>query len=194
MPVTHVKRVIKRLQAVGLLREGEGGKPQVIVCPGTEFCVLAITNCRGAARDLIKQYKPEDLRKAALWKTLSVHLSGCPNNCARHHIGDIGLAGEPESAEGSYAYQLFLGGCVEGGILLGDGVRSGITEEMILPIVDALLSTIIEHRNEGESFQETVSRITPKEIAVLLMEKVPIYAAIEPAGVAMVPDFMEVTS
>ena len=43
---------------------------------------------------------------------INIHLTGCPNSCAQHYIGDIGLLGTKVSVEDDMVegYHLFLGG------------------------------------------------------------------------------------
>ncbi len=193
IPSAQLTRVIKKLHAVGLSLQGELGGPKVMTCPGGEFCVLAVTHSRGTARDILKHYKPEDPHKAALLKTISVHISGCSTNCAKHHLGDIGLEGVQEEG-GGYSYQLFLGGKVEGGVQLGEVVRTGVTDEMILPAIDAVLEAVLRNRHERESFQEVVSRVTPREIASQIEARLAAFATQHSEGhemVEMVPDLME---
>ncbi len=188
----RLKQVINRLHAIGLSLQGELGGPKVITCPGAEFCVLAVTHSRGVARDILKHYRPDHPKKAALLATLSIHISGCPNNCAKHHLGDIGLAGVWEVAEKRYSYQLFLGGRIEGGVQLGEMVRTGITDDTIVPTIDAIMDMVLEQG--GESFSEAVRQITPKEISLRLEARMAAFEKNKLEAVEMIPDFVEIES
>ncbi len=169
----NVERVAAILKRVGLFPKGAAKRLNLLACPGTEFCVLAVTNAQAAAKDLLNQYHVSDAEKQALFQSLSIHISGCPNSCAKHQVGDIGLAGTllPVGDDRLFSYQLFLGGTLEGEVQLGEMVRKGITEAMVIPTIDALLDLIVEQREPGETFRQTVLRLSPKKVAALLAER-----------------------
>jgi sulfite reductase beta subunit-like hemoprotein len=135
-----------------------------------------VTNALGAGRDILKHLKSDRFEKAALIKSLSIHISGCPNSCTRHQVADIGLAGTLVAVGEMrwYSYQLFLGGRMnqgEGGVRVGQMVRKGITDEMIIPTVNAILDVVLEQRQAGETFQEVIDRMTPQAVSALLEPK-----------------------
>lgn len=195
VPAGKAGRAVKALRRAGLALKGEQSGLNLLACPGTEFCGLAVTNAQGAARELLKHFRPEESEKAALLRTISIHLSGCPNSCAKHQVADIGLAGTlvPVGASRRFSYQLYLGGeAGKGGIRLGEMVRKGITEEMVVPTVDALLEIALAHRTPGEPFQETVGRLGTKKIAELLEEEIAPFLPHESETITMVPELLEV--
>ncbi|MCG3114331.1 MAG: FAD-dependent oxidoreductase [Candidatus Manganitrophus sp. SA1] len=193
VPVRKIGRAVQALKAAGLSLKGKESGPALLACPGTEFCALAVTNAQGAARDLLR-FHPEDPERAALFQSISIHLSGCPNSCAKHQVADIGLAGTmtPIGELRRFSYQLFLGGQVEGGVRLGAMVRKGITEEMVVPTVDALLGIVATHRLAGESFQETVLRLGADQVASLLEKEIGPLAPEWFDAITMIPDLIEV--
>lgn len=193
IPVRKIGRAVQALKAAGFSLRGKESGPALLACPGTEFCTLAVTNAQGAARDLLS-FRPEEPEKAALFQSISIHLSGCPNSCAKHQVADIGLAGTmtPVGDLRRFSYQLFLGGQVEGGIRLGAMVRKGITEERVVPTVDALIGIVATHRLQGESFQETVLRLGTEPVASLLEKEIgPLTHELSEA-ITMIPDLIEV--
>lgn len=193
IPVRKIGRVVQALKAAGFSLRGKGCGPALLACPGTEFCTLAVTNAQGAARDLLR-FRPEPPEKAALFESISIHLSGCPNSCAKHQVADIGLAGTmtPVGELRRFSYQLFLGGQVEGGVRLGTMVRKGITEERVVPTVDALLGIVATHRLPGESFQETVARLGTDQVASFLEKEIGPLAPELSDAITMIPDLIEV--
>ena len=208
IPARKVGRVRSALQRAGLSLKGDRSGLNLLACPGTQFCALAVTNAQGAARELLKRFKaglgaqndgapfrPDESEKAALLESISIHLSGCPNSCAKHQVADIGLAGTLAALGESrrFSYQLYLGGAVsEAGIRLGEMVRKGITEEMVVPTVDALLDIVLAHRALGEPFQETVARLGTKKVAALLEGEIASLLPHESEAITMVPDLIEV--
>ncbi len=58
---------------------------EIVSCPGAFSCKLAVTHPYNLAEYIGKEV--EDLAG------LRIHISGCPNSCGQHHIGDIGFYG-----------------------------------------------------------------------------------------------------
>ena len=169
----QIPPIQKALEMAELTIKGLQEEPRVVACPGTQFCVLAVTNAQGAARDLKNQMAPRNAAEAELLRGLTIHISGCPNSCAKHQIADIGLAGgmAPLGDHRRYSYQLYVGGGLEGEPQLGMVIRKGLTEDMVVPAVRCLVEIAGERKQPGESFREWVRRLGPGEISRLLEEK-----------------------
>ncbi len=96
---------------------------------------------------------------------ITVHMTGCPNGCARPYTPDIGLVGK---ARGKYT--LYLGGNPQ-------GTRIGFIFEDMVPLeeiasrLSPLLSKYNSERTDGESFgdfchrmgQEALTSAAPSE-------------------------------
>ena len=169
----QIPPIQRTLGMAELTIKGFQAGPRVVSCPGTQFCVLAVTNSQGAARDLQTQIVPKDERQEKLFRSLTIHISGCPNSCAKQQIADIGLAGgmAPLGDHRRYSYQLSVGGGLEGEPQLGAVIRKGLTEGMVVLAVQTLLEIGVERMQPGESFREGVRRLGPAEISRLLDEK-----------------------
>lgn len=190
----QIPPIQKTLQMAELTIKGLQEGPRVVACPGTQFCVLAVTNSQGAARDLRNQIVPRNTGEKELLDGLTIHISGCPNSCARHQIADIGLAGgmAPLGDHRRYSYQLSVGGGLEGEPGIGKVIRKGLTEEMIVPALQALLDIAVEQKQPGESFREWVRRFGPGEISRLLDEKLAAQLPHKVERILMRPEWMEV--
>jgi sulfite reductase beta subunit-like hemoprotein len=79
--------------------------PTIVACPGCKTCPNAITDCCATAHKL-----REALRNITSVK--SIHLSGCPNDCAQCAVADIGLIGIIRTMEGirTQCYRILTGG------------------------------------------------------------------------------------
>jgi len=176
--IRKVAHVHKALKDLGISLKGEHFQPNLISCVGIAFCPLAVTHAQGAARDLLDHYSPDDMAKKQLFQSLSIHISGCQNSCTKHQLADIGLAGAmlPVGDANRNSYQVFLGGTFgrsgadteKETLRLGERVMKGITEAMVVPLVDALLDIVLAHRHEGERFQQVVMRLGTGKVAALL--------------------------
>lgn len=83
---------------------------------------------------------------------ITIRMTGCPNGCARHALGEIGFIGK---APGKY--NMYLGAAFDGS-RLSKMYRENIGEEDILSELRVLLSRYAKEREEGEHFGDFVIR------------------------------------
>ncbi len=94
-----------------------------IACAGASTCKLGICLSRGLARAIIDRLNGDGLVLDGLGE-FGIHISGCPNSCGRHPIGQIGLFGAARRVGGRLVphYVIQLGGRVaEGNTRLAQG-------------------------------------------------------------------------
>ena len=164
------------LEKAGLRMKDRARSLRVTSCVGTEFCILAATNSQGAARDILKTYAPENTAKRNLLNGLTVSVSGCPNSCAKQQVADIGLVGSMGAVgeEKRFTYTLSIGGTIGADatgkprVSIGQTVRKRVTEEMVVPTLDALLDVALELRNAGETFPQTMMRLGAANVEKML--------------------------
>jgi sulfite reductase beta subunit-like hemoprotein len=103
--VADVPQIRAALAERGVSLLGEGRTAQIRACTGATVCALGITDSPGTGNSLAANVALT--RNSAL----KVFISGCPNSCAQHQIGDIGLAGSKVRVNGETVdgYQVFLG-------------------------------------------------------------------------------------
>src|SRR6266508_886996 len=87
VPVTAMPVVRRTLADRRLYLRGEGQVATIRACTGSAVCALGITTAPDAGVLLL------DNQGLARNSALRVHISGCPNSCAQHQVGDIGLSG-----------------------------------------------------------------------------------------------------
>ncbi|MBD1380813.1 assimilatory sulfite reductase (NADPH) hemoprotein subunit [Metabacillus arenae] len=83
---------------------------------------------------------------------ITIRMTGCPNGCARHALGEIGFIGK---APGKY--NMYLGAAFDGS-RLSKMYRENIGEEEILSELSVLLSRYAKERHENENFGDFVIR------------------------------------
>ncbi len=151
--VADVDSIRRAIGARGLNLLGEGRTAAVRVCTGATVCAVGITDSPDAGRSLLQS--PSLRRNSAL----RVNVSGCPNSCAQHQAGDIGLAGAKVRIGGAtrMGYHLFLGG------ELGKGRIGEVVGRVAAPDVPLAVDSVIgvweATRRAGESFPDTVGRL-----------------------------------
>ena len=85
-------------------------------------------------------------------KEITIRMTGCPNGCARHALGEIGFIGK-----GPGKYNMYLGAAFDGS-RLSKMYRENIGEEEILNELGVILPRYAKERQEGEHFGDFVIR------------------------------------
>ena len=88
---------------------------------------------------------------------VNIHLTGCPNSCAQHYIGDIGLIGAkvPISEEGDTVegYHICVGGGFGPDAACGRELYRDVKAEDAPRVVERVLKTYLAHRSsDAETF------------------------------------------
>ena len=104
LPVVHQK-----LAALGLAEPEAPVLRNLVACAGASTCRLGICLSRGLAKAVRSELSASSLDLDSLGD-FSIHISGCPNSCGRHPIGNIGFSGAARRVDGNlipfYAVQL----------------------------------------------------------------------------------------
>jgi sulfite reductase beta subunit-like hemoprotein len=153
VPLAAVAEIRRAMAERGVSLLGEGRTAQIRACTGSAVCALGITDSPGAGRRLAGN--------AALARNsaLRVFVSGCPNSCAQHQIGDIGLAGSKVRVRGrtTDGYQVFLGADLDQH-LVGE-VVGRVAEADLDAAVTAIVGTWEALRHPGEPLGSAVRRL-----------------------------------
>ena len=104
-----------------------------MACPAFPMCALAITESERVLPEIVSKLETEVARLALTDQPISLHMTGCPNGCARPYTPDIGLVGK---AVGKYT--IFLGGNPEG-TRLGFIFRDMVPHEELISTIAPVL-------------------------------------------------------
>ena len=169
----NISSLLEAMGAVGFRPENSESILNVVSCPGTSFCSLAVTSSQGAATVLTKEIGRIALDKDPAIREMTINISGCPNSCAKHQVADIGFSGGMTEFGGirRYGYQLYIGGKFHDEVKAGVVVKKGIPDDMVLPTAESVLDLFQEKRLPEEKFSSFVDRLTPETIGQLLEEK-----------------------
>ena len=85
-------------------------------------------------------------------KEITIRMTGCPNGCARHALGEIGFIGK-----GPGKYNMYLGAAFDGS-RLSKMYRENVGEEEILKELGEILPRYAKERQEDEHFGDFVIR------------------------------------
>jgi sulfite reductase beta subunit-like hemoprotein len=142
----------------------------VVSCPGMDYCSLAITRSMGMAERIRAHLLEDGEGFAARLGAFGVKISGCPNSCGQHHVGDIGLTGhvvtEDDGVQRPY-YSILVGGSVgEGHGRVGKRLGR-YPEESASAAVAALARVYERERTAGEAFPAFVDRVGMPRLAAV---------------------------
>jgi len=152
---------IERMMAeYGILRADQLSllRRYAIACPAFPTCGLSITESERALPGVIDQLEVEVAKLGLQTSKLAVHMTGCPNGCARPYTPDVGLVGK---AVGKYT--VFVGGNPEG-TRLAFIYRDMVALEEIVPALVPLLQRYRVEREGSESFGDFCARRGPEAI------------------------------
>ena len=124
-----------------------------IACPAFPTCGLSITESERVLPGIIDQLDIEIARLGLQSSRIAIHMTGCPNGCARPYTPDIGLVGK---AAGKYT--VFVGGNAQG-TRLGFIYRDMVPLEDIVSTLTPLLIAYRTQRSGSESLGDFCSRL-----------------------------------
>jgi ferredoxin-nitrite reductase len=156
VPEAFVETLKKALVKAGLNWQASALRGGFIACTGNSHCKFAASNTKGDAMALMQWLD----RRVTLDQPVNIHLTGCPNSCAQHYMGDIGLLGAKvkrggESVEG---YHVFVGGGFGERQAVGRSLFQGVILEELKPLLERMLLTYQRLRTAGETFQQFTAR------------------------------------
>lgn len=148
-----------RLSALGLTSRAGGVRAGLVACTGNTGCKFANANTKDTALAIADWVEP----RVALDGPVNIHLTGCPNSCAQHYIGDIGMIACRVAIEGTddteEGFHILVGG--------GFGPDAGIARQLHASVrvadcprtVERMLAGYMAHRaGPDETFQQFTRR------------------------------------
>ncbi|MFS0636115.1 assimilatory sulfite reductase (NADPH) hemoprotein subunit [Mesobacillus foraminis] len=123
-----------------------------MACVALPTCGLAMAEAERYLPRLIDKIEEIVDESGLRNEEITIRMTGCPNGCARHALGEIGFIGK---AVGKY--NMYLGAAFDGS-RLSKMYRENIGEEEILSELRELLPRYAKERQEGEHFGDYVIR------------------------------------
>ena len=152
VPDAYVETVTRALRKIGFDIRASMLRGGLVACTGNAYCKFAQVNTKGHALALADYLE----KKLTLDLPVNIHLTGCPNSCAQHYMGDIGLLGT--KVKGEEAYHVFIGGGFGAHQAVGRQVFSGLSLEDLKITLEKMLKAYLRHRSTGETFQHFTQR------------------------------------
>jgi len=147
----------------------------VVSCPGMDYCSLAMTRSMGVAEHIRQSLLAQNGAIETIGG-LRVKISGCPNACGQHHVGDIGLTGvlskDGNGVERPHYSILVGGGVGETSARLGQRLDGRYREEVAPEAVGAVARLYAQERRPGEAFGAFVERVGVERLSAAALEAV----------------------
>ncbi len=127
-------------------------------CPGAFSCKLAVTYSYELAKAISREVKDLD--------GIRINISGCPNSCGQHHIGDIGFSGSSINTKSGVvpSYLMYIGGYpYEEKAIWGTALLK-IPSKKVPLAVKKIVSMYKENKLENETFRDFIKRVDPETI------------------------------
>jgi ferredoxin-nitrite reductase len=149
----RAEQVEARLQAIGLTAKASCLRAGLVACTGNTGCKFALANTKATALAIADWIEP----RVALDTPINVHLTGCPNSCAQHYIGDLGLLAcrvpaAPESEDTVEGFHLFVGGGFGPDQAIGRELYRDVPAEGCPALLERILNAYMANRQAGETF------------------------------------------
>ena len=167
VPRASLEALHSALVDLALAEGGASLLTDVVACPGLDYCSLAVTRSMGVG-ERIRTHLAEARVDAASLGPFHVKISGCPNSCGQHHIGDVGLTGmmvKSEDGRDLPHYSILVGGAVgEGRSRVGKRIAGRFAEDDAPRVVAAVAALYGRGRQSDERFAEFVERVGADEL------------------------------
>ncbi len=123
-----------------------------MACVALPTCGLAMAEAERYLPGLITKIEEIVDENGLRDEDITIRMTGCPNGCARHALGEIGFIGK---APGKY--NMYLGAAHDGS-RLNKMYRENIGEQEILKELSTIIPHYAKERQEGEHFGDFVIR------------------------------------
>ena len=134
-----------------------------MACVALPTCGLAVTESERVIGEVIHAVERRVAQYGLSAERISIHMTGCPNGCARPYTPDIGLVGKARNR-----YTLFLGGRVDG-TRLAFLYRDMVPLEEIAAVVSPALAYFKQAGRDvgkpgGETFGDFCARVGKEDL------------------------------
>lgn len=138
----------------------------LVACTGSFGCKYAQAETKSNAVNL-GQYLDQRLE---LDQPINIHITGCPNSCAQHYIGDIGMQAvkvKLENGEKVDGFNIVLGGGVDDTQAIAKEVFKSVPVSDIPATTERILKNYQRHRSDQETFLDFTKRHSIEELTAL---------------------------
>jgi len=158
-----------RVEALGLDWRATAVRAGLVACTGSFGCRLAAADTKRHAMAIADHLEA----RLRLDHPVNIHLTGCPNSCAQHYIGDIGLVGarvspDPDGDDTVDGYHVVVGGGFADDPAIGREVFRDVAADAVPALIERMLLAWLAHRHSpDEGFAAFTRRHDPDALRAL---------------------------
>ena len=132
------------LEEAGIATRATAFAAGAVACTGKWGCKFGLASTKQDGTRLVRHLES----RFTLDQPINIHLTGCPNSCAQHYIGDIGLVGAtmPDGGEG---YYVVLGGGSDNDRGIGRPLCGPVLTADVDETIEVLIGNYLEQRSPG---------------------------------------------
>lgn len=142
-----VATVEAELAALGLPTRASSFATGAVACTGRWGCKLGLAHTKQDALRIVRHLES----RFTLDQPINIHLTGCPNSCAQHYIGDIGLVGTT-LGDGREGYHVVIGGGIDQDQGLARPLVGPVAADEITALIEHVVGHYLAKRAPGQSF------------------------------------------
>jgi len=163
IPGPRLGEAVAAIEALGLGTSASAIRGGIVACTGNVGCKFALSDTKRHGLALVEHLDA----RLSLDQPINIHLTGCPNSCAQHYVGDIGLLAtkvdksEDEEVEG---YHITVGGGSGAALKLGREIYRSVPAEQVPLRVEAMLRGYLAECRPNESFHGFTNRHSVEEL------------------------------
>ncbi len=156
IPDAELPPALAEIEGLGLATSASAIGGGMVACTGNAGCKFALSDTKRHGLGLVEYLDA----RLVLDQPINIHLTGCPNSCAQHYVGDIGLLGtRVERGEDEIeGYHIAVGGGSGAELRLGREVYRSIPADEVPQRIEAMLRVYLAQRRSGETFFAFTSR------------------------------------
>ena len=124
-----------------------------VACPALPTCGQALAEAERALPDVVAAAEGALSAAGLAAEPVRIHMTGCPNGCARPYTAEIGIVGRTKTT-----YDVYAGGS-SGGDRLARRLATGFAVAQLDELFGALFARFAAERAAGETFGEFVDRV-----------------------------------
>jgi ferredoxin-nitrite reductase len=154
VPDAAVAEAQAAIAALDLATSASAVRGGLVACTGNTGCKFSATDTKGQAMLLADHLD----QRVSLDQPINIHLTGCPNSCAQHYVGDIGLLGIKVGEDMIEGYSVLLGGGAGSERSLAREIYPNVPAAELPMRIERMLRGYLAHRRDGESFHDFAVR------------------------------------
>jgi ferredoxin-nitrite reductase len=157
VPAEALPALKAELRSAGLSSEASHATGGLVACTGSRGCKYAAADTKGDALAIGAWLDA----RLTLPQPVNIHLTGCPNSCAQHYVGDIGLQAVKVELNGKTVdgYNIVAGGGTGAESAIGTVVQSSVPAADAPVLVERMLRHWMDQRTTDQTFHQFASSL-----------------------------------